>query len=186
MVKLNGDAIWHRELNGKKDTATIFDSLDLAKDNVDLLSDFLQAYQSSDIFDLRDDNNDSPFRYFNFAWEIDDNFVEKYQGYRQNITAAEKIASETEILVVIGYSFPVFNREVDNRLFQKMKNLSKVYIQDTDPEKIKSTMKNAFEVLQKQEKTRRSVDLVEEIKDKVEFHLDKNVNQFIIPYELMQ
>jgi len=45
----------------------------------------------------------------------------------------EKVASlvsDTEILVVIGYSFPNFNREVDQLLFDAMKKrLRKVYIQ---------------------------------------------------------
>lgn len=37
---------------------------------------------------------------------------------------------DTEQVVVIGYSFPFFNRETDREIFSGMPNLKKVYIQD--------------------------------------------------------
>jgi hypothetical protein len=36
---------------------------------------------------------------------------------------------DTEILVVIGYTFPTFNRETDRKLYENMPKLEKVYIQ---------------------------------------------------------
>jgi len=39
---------------------------------------------------------------------------------------------QTEILVIIGYSFPFFNRKVDGELFERLKNLRTVYYQDTN------------------------------------------------------
>ena len=64
----------------------------------------------------------------NFAWYHDweyvNNIIENY--------------NETEILVVIGYSFPFFNREVDRKIIRAMTNLKKIYIQDCFPENIKS------------------------------------------------
>jgi hypothetical protein len=148
-----------------------------------------------------DFNNNTSCRYFNFAWE-GDNFFEnkfggrKHFGYNNNLLEAEKIAEKTEILVVIGYSFPIFNREIDNRLMSKMEGrLEKVYIQDRDPSKIKSTMINAFKVLQNtkevEKKTARvlsgfndsySRDILE--LPKVEIMEETNIDQFVIPYEL--
>lgn len=49
--------------------------------------------------------------YLNFAWEE--------EGDKNNY-AILKSAEETEILIVIGYSFPFFNREVDNYLMEKI------------------------------------------------------------------
>jgi len=97
------------------------------------------------------------------------------------------VARETEILVVIGYSFPIFNREIDNRLFKAMDDkLVKVYIQDMYPQKIESTMKNAFEVFQKEPVLRTGyVDQYIEPR-KINFYLEDNLNQFVIPFELHQ
>lgn len=63
--------------------------------------------------------------FLNFAWE-------KNSVSESAITKAEQIAEITDVLVVIGYTFPVFNREIDNRIFRKLntkKNL-KIYFQD--------------------------------------------------------
>lgn len=42
------------------------------------------------------------------------------------------MVSGTTILVVIGYSFPFFNREVDKQIFNELNNrvLKKIYFQD--------------------------------------------------------
>jgi hypothetical protein len=62
-----------------------------------------------------------------FAWELSD------QNHRR-IEAANDIASQSDILVVIGYSFPFFNRAVDKTLFDGFMSYSdsvkKIYIQD--------------------------------------------------------
>ncbi|MGJ4734897.1 hypothetical protein [Leptospira levettii] len=46
------------------------------------------------------------------------------------VSICEKFLTSTEFLVIIGYSFPDFNREFDSRLIKSMKNLNKVYVQD--------------------------------------------------------
>lgn len=61
-----------------------------------------------------------------FAWE-------KHNISSKSIEYAKKIASKTHVLVVIGYSFPFFNREIDQQIFQATKDsdkLSKIYFQD--------------------------------------------------------
>jgi hypothetical protein len=61
-----------------------------------------------------------------FAWE-----PENANSERNLLSIAKNHTSDTEVLVVIGYSFPFFNREIDRALFSKeqMPNLKKVYIQ---------------------------------------------------------
>jgi hypothetical protein len=55
----------------------------------------------------------SNFRdYINYAWESN-----QYSDSVRN--RAEKIFRETDILVIIGYSFPTFNKEIDKKLFKK-------------------------------------------------------------------
>lgn len=58
-----------------------------------------------------------------FAWE--DFNTEK--GFFPNLSRS---VSETEILVVIGYSFPFFNRKVDKFILDSMSKLKKIYVQD--------------------------------------------------------
>lgn len=196
MVKLNGDAVWNRKAaTGKENIPTIFDGLDPANQSEERLIDFLRAYAITCIDKKSDVTNPIPVMSFNFAWESDNNFRDKYQGHSKNLETAEQIAEDTEILVVIGYSFPIFNREIDNRLFKKMKKLKKVYVQDIEPERIQSTMQNAFEVLQKEEYVTKegrrlasSVGVAVELDriKKVDFQLESSINQFLIPYELNQ
>lgn len=64
----------------------------------------------------------------NFAW---------YHDW-ENVNKVIENYNETEILVVVGYSFPFFNREVDRKIIRAMTNLKKIYIQDCVPENIKS------------------------------------------------
>ena len=60
-----------------------------------------------------------------FAWEDD------HPGSRI-IQNTQILTYQTEVLVVIGYSFPYFNREIDRRIIREMRHLRKVYFQAPD------------------------------------------------------
>ncbi len=200
MVKLNGDAACDCITGQNLETIrSIFDGKKSIDDREQLLANFLIAYSTSNIAKHFDEERNSlPELSFNFAWESDPNYHSKYQGHTLNLEAADKIAAETEILVVIGYSFPVFNREIDNRLIGKMAKLTKVYIQDANPERIKSTMVNAFERFQETEQVSRytgakpipgretRINYDYEKVPKIKIQTEDNLNQFVIPYELNQ
>lgn len=61
-----------------------------------------------------------------FAWED----VRRTDG--NIIEIAKKAIANTEALVVIGYSFPFFNRQVDKEIFAAATSLKKVYIQNME------------------------------------------------------
>lgn len=64
-----------------------------------------------------------------FAWEKERSDA--------NLTIIEKsiqATNETSILVVIGYTFPYFNREVDREIIRSMTGLKKVYFQAPNAE----------------------------------------------------
>lgn len=65
-----------------------------------------------------------------FSWE-------DYSIHSETINNAIKATKDTEYLVVIGYSFPLFNREVDRKIIGSMKNLKGVYFQAPDADSIK-------------------------------------------------
>lgn len=65
-----------------------------------------------------------------FAWE------ENYDRgeFMSNVLQE---TNDTEILVVIGYSFPFFNREIDRAIIQNMESLKRVYFQAPDADNLK-------------------------------------------------
>jgi hypothetical protein len=70
-----------------------------------------------------------------FAWEnTNENFTLKDVVH---IDHAKRIAANTHILVINGYSFPIFNRTVDLELFKTMKFLKKIYIQSPNAKDVK-------------------------------------------------
>ncbi|MBV6647072.1 MAG: hypothetical protein KI790_16565 [Cyclobacteriaceae bacterium] len=83
-----------------------------------------------------------------------------------SINLAYEEFQETDVLVVCGYSFPSFNKKVDYTIIESMKALKKIYIQDLTPENVKSKL----EMLVSQ--------------TDIEYVLEKNVDSFLIPYEL--
>lgn len=68
-----------------------------------------------------------------FAWEITDPkpaYKNDISQMRKKIENANKRIKESNYVVVIGYSFPVFNREVDIELFKGFNG--KIFIQDIE------------------------------------------------------
>ena len=61
--------------------------------------------------------------HLSFAWE-EANFKDEW------LSTIKSTIEDTEQVVVIGYSFPFFNREMDRFVFRNMPKLEKVYIQD--------------------------------------------------------
>ncbi len=128
------------------------------------------------------DNNNIPETNIKFAWEKDEhvNLVRNY---------AHDIVSKSDVIVVIGYSFPTFNREVDRDIFKKFnedcistslslnkdmtgnvkkKIVKKIYIQDLQ--------KNASKTKERLKAVGNNLFDVAEIYD--------DVDQFFIPPEL--
>ncbi|WP_291131902.1 hypothetical protein [Flavobacterium sp. UBA7682] len=90
-----------------------------------------------------------------FAWEKEENIIE----------FAKQQTIDTEILVVIGYSFPYFNRNVDRAIIKNMEKLSKVYFQSPEA----AALKERFATIRT------------DIKDLVSI---SDVKQFYLPDEL--
>jgi len=75
-----------------------------------------------------------------FAWE------QNIANESRNVIS-QLIATNTDVLIIIGYSFPFFNREVDKGIFESMKSsgrLKIIYYQD--PYKSGDFLRNQFEL----------------------------------------
>ena len=98
-----------------------------------------------------------------FAWE---NFS---GGKNPILDASKQIIKDVHTLVVIGYSFPYFNRMIDRLLFFSMPDLKKVYIQDPSAESLVGKVNELLEFGRP-----RKVQVVPVI----------NADSFLIPNEL--
>lgn len=67
-----------------------------------------------------DEGDKKPKMYF--SWENKERFEEV-------MTYSEDIISKTDILIIIGYSFPSLNRNTDKRLLELLSSDAKIYIQ---------------------------------------------------------
>jgi hypothetical protein len=87
---------------------------------------------------------------FNYSWEDPNESSLAHSQLRTVKDAALEIMKRTDILVVIGYSFPLFNRSVDKQLIESLPvGCHKIYIQDT-PDRIsavKSLLEDSFQNL---------------------------------------
>lgn len=95
-----------------------------------------------------------------FAWESKD-YEDMFKIYRKELFKVDAV-------VVIGYSFPFFNRTIDIALFSAMENLKTIYIQDFEPDKIKEIM----------------VEFVGDKSVDITYVGKTNLSQFVFPKEL--
>jgi len=67
------------------------------------------------------------FNLLTFAWES-----QKHQRFSTSLELSKAIIKGSEILVIIGYSFPFFNREIDREVINTLiqTGLRKIYYQD--------------------------------------------------------
>lgn len=130
LIKLNGNALfdYHSE-NKLPGQSLIFDE----KESIGFLSKFLAEYK---LLDKR--NSSGGTKLLNFAWEeYDDNTYRNY-NFNDILETAISVANQTNILIVIGYSFPYFNSNIDRYILSQMTDIKSVIIQDNNFEEIKN------------------------------------------------
>lgn len=150
MVKLNGtiggrilnDKYYNPEFDLSMDTSFQTDILPLIIE--DLL---IRYYELSGL----------PNKYASilYSWENE----ELSKKIRQT---AKDISQHTTFLIVIGYSFPIFNRPIDRAIINNMSRLKKVYIQ-SKKETIKDVVLRFKAISERPD--------VEEITDEHEFYI---------------
>lgn len=149
IIKLNGTANFLEEEDWLQYSNT-------DRPNENLLKNILSKYN-----EYREDRCDSRLR-LNFAWE------NKYPVDVLNKFAPNMLQDATT-LVVIGYSFPYFNREIDRIILGQMQRLGDIYIQDPNADQIKQYITPVIPV------DKLSV---------INIHTLNEVSQFFLPPEL--
>ncbi len=151
VYKLNGSATYNSEVK-RNSTNYICDSFDIST------TEFLQTLLNW----IKMTNNGSvDFDYhLSYAWE---NGIgsDLFRSIKNNV-------SQTTILVVVGYSFPYFNRHIDKAILgDHMPNLKKVYFQAPDANNLIERFQNIQSTLP-----------IEALVPKTDIY------QFVIPNEL--
>lgn len=101
-----------------------------------------------------------------YAWEKQVSSNRDYEYSEQRIEYAKALARGADILVVIGYSFPFFNREIDSEIFKEMPTLKKIYFQD--PKLNGQFLYSQFNLS----------------KDRIDIEHIKDVKNYYVPHEL--
>jgi len=154
ITKLNGTALMYEENNFN---SKFFDAF-FNRQGMSEISYISTAYINS----LTSENVKNAL---SFAWEGSESEFENKLLLK---------VFDTEILVIIGYSFPYFNREVDRKIIRNMTNLKKVYIQDPFCEDVKEN----FEAVLSEEQLGKIEN------GQIKIVLKKNTKQFVIPNEM--
>ncbi len=115
LLKMNGTAGLFKE-NGK--------GINKLENYFDLKQHHLNNFNLELLLNIFNQNYSRVFTepVFSFAWEANSIADETRK-------IAKEILSKTNILVIIGYSFPSFNRTIDRQLFENIESLEKVYYQ---------------------------------------------------------
>jgi hypothetical protein len=152
LVHLNGIAYMNGVHSGEPFKNIYKGEAELMKFLIELYEDSKRSY------DIKNGGNDL----LKFAWESYN--TEKKIYHSPEIEIAKKIAANTNILIIIGYSFPEFNSDVDKIIFSEMSNLERVIIQD-----------------QKQDVYETVLELLDGNIEEREIKLDRNLDRFYMP-----
>ena len=135
-IKLNGNAFIDTDFsNNSNESYTIndfrFRSNDATQEEV--IKEYINAF--AQMFPEGKIKNQEYFRHFNFAWESEI----KYTGHKNVLKEATNIISNTKVLIIVGYSFPFFNADIDKQVLKNL-NPEQIIIQDTNPVEIKNRL----------------------------------------------
>lgn len=140
IIHLNGLAIQYRD-----NKETIWNTVLLPGDFVPETFPFKELVYIFECLKVPDKSIKNEIdKFFFFGWEHlngEGRPNEEFFIYKR----AMEVAKETEILVVIGYSFPSFNNPVDRMLLNNMTNLKKIIIQSHTPEVIADNLTALFD-----------------------------------------
>ncbi len=137
VVKLNGSAVfWDKTSSQIVNPFCVLSGEDYGYKGVDARDTVASIYADAK-------NNVNAL---SFAWEkADERFTKRIR---------ESVKDAT-ILVVIGYSFPFFNRAIDRLIFGSLPYLRKVYIQDKNPDGIEESVVNLLNYSGRADKVKR-------------------------------
>lgn len=159
-VKLNGSALFHSSERDRQSLRFVLqDTLWCTYSEKDFWHEIYELYSNSQYkheFDVPKYKNELAY-----CWDSN--------GKNEILDYITKRSSDSETLVIIGYSFPYVNREIDRHIFSSMPSLKTIYVQDVNAVNIAERVKAIYEYLKK---------------DAPKIISKTDVGQFFIPNEL--
>lgn len=131
LLKLNGNALfdYHSDIN-IPGHSTIFNSEGETEFLAKFLADYINNYKGIS----------KGTQLLNFAWEEHSDKSLRTVSFKKILNVASEIASQTKVLIIIGYSFPFFNSKIDKEILNNMKDVQYIIIQDHNFEEIKNRL----------------------------------------------
>lgn len=136
IIKINGTASFERQTSIAKLRKEVWDRIWAIKDKPNhseqlqreqtWLLEFIFLYQLYVVG--KKDNT-----HLSFAFDSS-------QPSEKILNRVDKIINQTDALVIIGYTFPFFNREIDRKILQSLKPSAKIYIQDLNPKSVRQSL----------------------------------------------
>lgn len=152
LIKLNGSASWYHTKKAQYPEEGYHKYENL---NQHLLHIICKEYEEGHHF-------------IKFAWEADDKIHKSDLIQNDSLNQAIECFKNAEILVIIGYSFPTYNRQVDRRLFSALpSNLQTIYVQNPNQD----ITKRVEAILEGNRYSSHFEDVVKHIPDKDQFYL---------------
>jgi len=106
----------------------------------------------------------------NYTGEILLNFAWEDKPYQEEMhVAAKTIVQTCSHLIIVGYSFPFFNRDIDRQILSEMQKIEMIYIQEPTEASFRKVRSRVRSFLRK------------ELHERIE-HID-DVSDFFIPYD---
>jgi hypothetical protein len=172
LIHLNGVAGFWNILEDKEDT--VIDICASETSSPTILTEIIKYYGKISAA-TGDGHEGEGISYLNYSWEyLADGYIHPNPLCNTAIRNAIDVAAKTNILVVIGYSFPPFNRTVDKMIIEQMTGLQRIYVQDKEPEKIATILKHGFPRVHEMV-FGRGESLIS---------TTNNLDQFVLPYEI--
>lgn len=144
-------------------------------------SNMKSTFTQKDLIDYFNDNYLDKSHLMTFAWE---KRAEVKRSLVNGYEIAKSIIKDTTILVVIGYSFPFYNREVDNMIIEEMApSLKILYFQD--PNINGEFLRDRYgEIVRRHNDERTGHEISTKFKDYIQIRHITDTDQFYIPVEL--
>lgn len=139
-IKLNGNAFLDKGLEDGTNSETIYDRQYLYQNEYEGLKYFLEEYKK--IFP-ENSNTSNSLKYFNYAWERKSENL-AYKTINETIALAKHSFDNAKKLIIIGYSFPFVNFEIDKEILSDC-NPEEIIIQDKYPEIIEQRLRNLID-----------------------------------------
>lgn len=134
ILKLNGSGAF-RGNHGLEQLDYLYNLIDMSSD-LYLIDCAIRLYRlSSEKYISRNDDK-LIWPLLSFAWNEEIGVGEDFHDIVDRSISETK---DSDALVIIGYSFPYFNRICDRRIIEAMGNLKQIYFQDINAENLATT-----------------------------------------------